>query len=138
MQRTLSIIKPDAVSRNLTGAVNKIIEASGLKIVAQKRLMLTEKQAGKFYEVHAGKPFYGDLIKFMTLGPVIVQVLEGENAVLRYRDVMGATNPANAEAGTLRKEFALSIDQNSVHGSDSEENARLEISFFFSAIEIDM
>lgn len=136
MERTLSIIKPDATRRNLTGAINEKIEKSGLRIIAQKRIQLTESQAGKFYEVHKERPFYGDLVSFMTSGPVVVQVLEGENAVAKYREVMGATNPANADPGTIRAEFAESIEANSVHGSDSQDNAAIEIAFFFSGIEI--
>lgn len=136
VQHTLSIIKPDATRRNLTGAINATIEKSGLRIVAQKRIALTTEQAQKFYAVHAERPFYNDLVKFMTSGPVVVQVLEGENAVLKYREVMGATNPANADAGTIRAEFAESIEANSVHGSDSDENAAIEVSFFFSQCEI--
>ena len=135
-QKTLSIIKPDATSRNLTGKINSIIEKSGLKIVAQKRIKLTNETAGRFYEVHKNRPFYKDLISFMISGPVIVQVLEGDNAVSSYRKVMGATNPDEAEIGTIRKEFAINIEENSVHGSDSLENAKKEISFFFSDIEI--
>lgn len=135
-QRTLSIIKPDATRRNLTGAINATIEKSGLHIVAQKRLHLTEEQAGQFYAVHKERPFYKDLVTFMTSGPVVVQVLEGEDAITKYREVMGATNPANADPGTIRAEFAESIEANSVHGSDSEENAVHEIDFFFSDIEI--
>ena len=136
IEQTLSIIKPDATSRNKTGQVNSIIENSGLKIIGQKRIKLTEETAGKFYEVHKERPFFQDLVSFMVSGPVIVQVLQGENAVALYRKVMGATNPQEAEVGTIRKEFALSIEANSVHGSDSVENARKEISFFFSDIEI--
>lgn len=135
-ERTLSIIKPDATRRNLTGAINAKFEAKGLRIVAQKRLHLTEDMAGKFYEVHKERPFYKDLVKFMTSGPVVVQVLEGENAVSKNREIMGATNPANADPGTIRKEFAESIEANSVHGSDSPENAAREISFFFAETEI--
>jgi nucleoside-diphosphate kinase len=135
-QRTLSIIKPDATRRNLTGAINNTIEKAGLKIIAQKRMHLTEDQAKKFYEVHKERPFYSDLVKFMISGPVVVQVLESDNAVTKYRDVMGATNPANAADGTIRKQFAESIEANSVHGSDSAENAAKEVSFFFSEIEI--
>lgn len=135
-QRTLSIIKPDATRRNLTGAINNTIETAGLKIIAQKRMHLTEDQAKKFYEVHKERPFYNDLVKFMISGPVVVQVLESDNAVTKYRDVMGATNPANAADGTIRKQFAESIEANSVHGSDSAENAAKEVSFFFSEIEI--
>ena len=132
----MSIIKPDATSRNITGQVNSIIEKSGLKIIGQKRIKLTKETAGKFYEVHKERPFFQDLVSFMVSGPVIVQVLQGENAVALYRKVMGATNPQEAEAGTIRKEFALSIEANSVHGSDSIENAKKEISFFFSETEI--
>ena len=134
--RTLSIVKPDATRRNLTGAVNAKLEAAGLRIVAQKRLWLTRAQAEAFYAVHAQRPFYNDLCTFMTSGPVVVQVLEGEDAVTRNRDTMGATNPANAAPGTIRKEFAESIEANSVHGSDSAENAAVEIAFFFSGLEI--
>ena len=135
-ERTLSIIKPDATRRNLTGKVNAKFEEAGLRIVAQRRVHLSSDQAGKFYAVHKERPFYNDLVKFMTSGPVVVQVLEGENAVAKNREVMGATNPANAAAGTIRKEFAESIEANSVHGSDSAENARNEIAFFFSEIDI--
>lgn len=135
-QRTLSIIKPDATRRNLTGAINNVIEKAGLSIIAQKRMHLTTEQAQKFYEVHRERPFYNDLVSFMISGPVVVQVLESDSAVTKYREVMGATNPANAEPGTIRKEFAESIEANSVHGSDSEDNAQREISFFFSEIEI--
>ena len=135
-EQTLSIIKPDATSRNITGQVNSIIEKSGLKIIGQKRIKLTKETAGKFYEVHKERPFFKDLVSFMVSGPVIVQVLQGENAVALYRKVMGATNPQEAEVGTIRKEFALSIEANSVHGSDSIENAKKEISFFFSETEI--
>jgi nucleoside-diphosphate kinase len=134
--RTLSIIKPDATRRNLTGAINAKFEAAGLRIVAQRRIHLTKGQAGKFYEVHKDRPFYGELCDFMASEPVVVQVLEGENAVAKNREVMGATNPANADEGTVRKEFALSIGENSVHGSDSEENAAIEIAFFFAGIDI--
>ncbi len=136
VQRTLSIIKPDATRRNLTGAINQRFEEKGLKIVAQKRTHLTEAQAKAFYEVHKERPFYGELVSFMISGPVVVQVLEGDNAVLKNRDIMGATNPADAAAGTIRKDFAESIEANSVHGSDSEANAKREISFFFSETEI--
>ena len=135
-ERTFSILKPDATRRNLTGKINAVIEASGLRIIAQKRVQLSKAQAEKFYEVHAARPFYNDLVSFMTSGPVVVQVLEGESAITKYRDVMGATNPANAAAGTIRKEFAESIEANSVHGSDSTENAKVEIEFFFSGIEL--
>ena len=136
IEQTLSIIKPDATSRNITGQVNSIIEKSGLKIIGQKRIKLTKETAGKFYEVHKERPFFQDLVSFMVSGPVIVQVLQGENAVSLYRKIMGATNPQEAEVGTIRKEFALSIEANSVHGSDSIENAKKEISFFFSETEI--
>ena len=135
-QRTFSIIKPDATERNLTGAVNAVIEKAGLRIVAQKRIQMTRKQAETFYGVHKDRPFFGELVDFMTSGPVVVQVLEGENAIQRYRDVMGATNPANAAPGTIRKEFAESIEANSAHGSDSAENAAIEIAYFFAGIEI--
>ncbi len=135
-ERTLSIIKPDATRRNLTGKINARFEDAGLRIVAQKRLQLSKQQAEKFYEVHAARPFYGELVAFMISGPVVVQVLEGDNAVARNRDIMGATNPANAAAGTIRKDFAESIEANSVHGSDSAENAAREIAFFFAETEI--
>ena len=135
-ERTFSIIKPDATRRNLTGAINAVIEAAGLRIVAQRRVQLTEAQAKTFYEVHAERPFYGELVEQMTAEPVVVQVLEGENAVLKYREVMGATNPDNADEGTIRKLFALSIGENSVHGSDSEENAAIEIAQFFTDADI--
>ncbi len=135
-QRTLSIIKPDATRRNLTGEVNARIENAGLRIIAQKRLNMTREMAEKFYEVHKERAFYNDLCAFMTSGPVVVQVLEGENAVEKYRTVMGATNPANADEGTIRKDFAESIEANTVHGSDSAENAATEIAFFFGEIEI--
>jgi nucleoside-diphosphate kinase len=135
-ERTLSIIKPDATRRNLTGKINARIEEAGLRIVAQKRLWLSRAQAEKFYEVHKERPFYNDLCTFMTSGPVVVQVLEGENAVAKYREVMGATNPANAAPGTIRKDFAESIEANSVHGSDSADNAKIESAFFFSGIEM--
>jgi nucleoside-diphosphate kinase len=135
-ERTLSILKPDATRRNLTGKINAKFEEAGLRIVAQRRLHLSADQAGKFYAVHKERPFYNDLCKFMTSGPVVVQVLEGENAVAKNREVMGATNPANADAGTIRKEFAESIEANSVHGSDSAENAKNEIAFFFSESDI--
>jgi len=135
-ERTFSIIKPDATKRNLTGAINAVIEESGLRIVAQKRVWLSEGQAEGFYAVHKERPFFRDLVTFMISGPVVVQVLEGDNAVTRYRDVMGATNPANAAEGTIRKRFAESIEANSVHGSDSQENAAREIEFFFTDQEI--
>lgn len=134
--RTFSIIKPDATERNLTGAINKVIEAGGLRIVAQRRIQMTQAQAERFYEVHKERPFFGELVEFMTSAPVVVQVLEGENAVPRYRDVMGATNPEEAADGTIRKLFAKSIGENSAHGSDSDENAALEIAQFFSEAEI--
>jgi len=136
IQRTFSIIKPDATRRNLTGKINAMLEDAGLRIVAQKRVMLTREQAEGFYAVHKERPFFNDLCTFMTSGPVVVQVLEGENAVARNREVMGATNPENADEGTIRKTFAESIEANSVHGSDSPENAAIEIAYFFSAIEI--
>lgn len=134
--RTLSIIKPDATKRNITGSINSYIEKTGLKIVAQKRIQLTQAQAESFYGVHKARPFFGELVETMTAGPVVVQVLEGENAVLKHREIMGATNPKEAADGTIRKDFALSIGENSVHGSDSEENAKIEIAFFFSECEI--
>lgn len=134
--RTFSIIKPDATRRNLTGAVNAMIEAAGLRIVAQKRLHLTKAQAEGFYAVHRERGFFGELVNFMISGPVVVQVLEGEDAVPAYRAIMGATNPANADAGTIRKELAESIEANTVHGSDSEENAAIEIAYFFAQTEI--
>ena len=136
VERTLSIIKPDATARNQTGAVNALIEKAGLRIIAQKRVRWTEAQAQKFYEVHKARPFYGDLVRFMTSGPIVVQVLEGENAIKTYRDVMGATDPAKAAAGTIRKELAESIERNSVHGSDSVENAAIEIALNFKPDEI--
>ena len=136
MIRTLSIIKPDATRRNITGKVNTIIEASGLRIVAQKRVWLTKGQAEQFYGVHSQRPFFNDLVTFMISGPVVVQVLEGKDAVNVYRNIMGATNPENAEAGTIRKELAVNIEENTVHGSDSEENAANEIAFFFAGTEI--
>ena len=136
MQRTFSIIKPDATKRNITGSINKIIEENNLRIIAQKRIHLTNEQAESFYDVHKEKPFFKDLIEYMTSEPVIVQVLEGENAIIKYRDVMGATNPDNAKEGTIRKIHALNVQENSVHGSDSEENAIKEIDFFFDLKEI--
>ena len=136
VERTLSIIKPDATKRNLTGLINAKLENAGLKIIAQKRLQLTRSMAEKFYEIHKDRPFFNDLVDFMISGPVVVQVLEGDNAVKLNRDVMGATNPDDAEEGTIRKEFAESIEANSVHGSDSLENAQNEISFFFANIEL--
>ncbi|MEL6478413.1 MAG: nucleoside-diphosphate kinase [Pseudomonadota bacterium] len=134
--RTFSIIKPDATNRNLTGKINALLEEAGLRIVAQKRLHLTKEQAGKFYEVHKERPFYDELCTFMASAPIVAQVLEGEDAVATNRKVMGATNPAEADEGTIRKAFALSIGENSVHGSDSEENAAIEIAFFFSGLEL--
>ena len=134
--RTFSIIKPDATRRNLTGAVTKMLEDAGLRVVASKRIHLTREQAEGFYAVHKERGFFGELCDFMTSGPVVVQVLEGEDAVKRNRDIMGATNPANADAGTIRKELAESIEANSVHGSDSDENAKIEIDFFFKPEEI--
>jgi nucleoside-diphosphate kinase len=136
IERTLSIIKPDATRRNLTGVINDRFERHGLRIVAQKRLCLTERQAELFYEVHAERPFYRGLVTFMTSGPIVVQVLEGEGAISLNREIMGATNPVNAAPGSIRKDFAESIEANSVHGSDSLETAAREIAFFFSAIEI--
>ena len=136
MQKTFSIIKPDAVKRNLIGHINQMIESSDLKILASKKMYLTKKQAEIFYEVHKERPFFSSLVEYMTSGPVQVQVLEGEDAVTKYRKIMGATNPAEAEEGTIRKLHAESIEANSVHGSDSEENAIIEISFFFSGSEL--
>tara|TARA_B100001057_G_scaffold191446_1_gene192379 strand:+ start:2638 stop:3057 length:420 start_codon:yes stop_codon:yes gene_type:complete len=136
MNRTFSIIKPDATKRNITGSINKIIEDNGLRIVAQKRIKLSKEKAEGFYSVHNDKPFFSDLIEYMTSGPVIVQVLEGDNAVEKYRKIMGATNPENAEDGTIRKKLALNIQENSVHGSDSNQNAELEINYFFEEKEI--
>ena len=134
--RTFSIIKPDATRRNLTGAVTKMLEEAGLRVVASKRIQMTREQAEGFYAVHKERPFFGELVDFMISGPVVVQVLEGEDAVKRNRDVMGATNPADADEGTIRKTYAESIEANSVHGSDSEENAKIEIDFFFNEDEI--
>ena len=136
IQQTLSIIKPDATKRNIVGKILSKFESSGLKIIAQKKIQLTKNQAQEFYKVHEERPFYHDLVRFMISGPVIVQVLEGNDAVAKNRDVMGATNPEDAKDGTIRKEFAESLEANSVHGSDSIENANIEISFFFSKIEI--
>ncbi len=135
-ERTFSIIKPDATKRNLTGKVNAVIEDAGLRIVAQKRIRMSRAQAEKFYDVHAARPFFGELVDFMMSAPVVVQVLEGPNAVAKYREVMGATNPADAAPGTIRKLFAESVGENSVHGSDSQENAKLEIAQFFTDDEI--
>ncbi|MFN7056577.1 nucleoside-diphosphate kinase [Hyphomonas sp.] len=136
VQRTFSIIKPDATERNLTGAINAVIEKAGLRIVGQRRIQMTRGQAERFYSVHSARPFFGELVDFMTSGPVVVQVLEGEDAVAKYREVMGATNPADAADGTIRKLFAKSIGENSVHGSDSAENAAIEIAQFFSEADI--
>jgi nucleoside-diphosphate kinase len=136
VQRTFSIIKPDATERNLTGGVNAVIEAAGLRIVAQKRIRMTRQQAETFYAVHKERPFFGELVDFMISGPVVVQVLEGDNAILRYREVMGATNPENAAEGTIRKKFAKSVGENSVHGSDAVETAAQEIAQFFAGNEI--
>ena len=136
MKRTFSIIKPDATKRNITGSINKIIENNNLVIIAQKRTKLSKEKAEGFYSIHKDKPFFNDLIEYMTSGPVIVQVLQGENAVENYRRIMGATNPENAENGTIRKEYALNIQENSVHGSDSDANAKIEINYFFEESEI--
>jgi nucleoside-diphosphate kinase len=136
LEQTFSILKPDATKRNLTGAVNAVIEKAGLRIVAQKRILMTRKEAETFYGIHRERPFFGELVEFMTSGPVVVQVLQGENAVAKYREVMGATNPANADEGTIRKQFAQSVGENTVHGSDSAENAKIEIAQFFSGNEI--
>ena len=136
VERTFSIIKPDATARNLTGKIIAKLEDAGLRVIAQKRVRWTKAQAEKFYEVHKERPFYGELVAFMTSGPIVIQVLEGENAVARNREVMGATNPANAEPGTIRKEFAENIERNSVHGSDSAENAAIEIALNFTKDEI--
>ena len=135
-ERTFSILKPDATERNLTGAVNKVIEDAGLRIVGQRRIRMSREQAEQFYGVHRERPFFGELVEFMTSGPVVVQVLEGEGAVARYREVMGATNPAQADEGTIRKLFARSVGENTVHGSDSAENARTEIAQFFTDDQI--
>jgi len=135
-ERTFSIIKPDATKRNLTGKINAVIEDAGLRIVGQKRIRMSRQQAEKFYEVHKERPFYGELVEFMTSGPVVVQVLEGEGAVAKYREVMGATNPEQAAPGTIRKLYANNVGENSVHGSDSQDNARIEIAQFFSDGEI--
>ena len=136
LERTFSILKPDATERNLTGAINAMIEKAGLRIVGQKRVRITKEQAQRFYGVHKERPFFGELVDFMTSGPVVVQVLEGENAIAKYREVMGATDPAKAAEGTVRKVHAKSIGENSVHGSDSPDNARIEIAQFFSENEI--
>lgn len=136
LQKTFSIIKPDATNRNLTGAINAKFEAAGLRIVAQRRIHMTKAQAEEFYGVHKERPFFGELVEFMTSAPVVVQVLEGQDAVAQNREIMGATNPSEAAEGTIRKEFALSIGENSVHGSDSEENAKIEIAQFFTEDQI--
>jgi|TARA_B110000444_G_C18724082_1_gene539945 nucleoside-diphosphate kinase len=138
IQRTLSIIKPDATKRNITGKIIQKFEDGGLSIIAQKRILLTQDQAEGFYSVHKERPFYNDLVSFMTSGPVVVQVLEGENAIQKNREIMGATNPEEAKEGTIRAEYALNIEANSVHGSDSEDNAVTEISFFFDTNEINI
>ena len=136
MSRTFSIIKPDATKRNITGSINELIEKNGLRIIAQKRIKLTNDQAQQFYDIHNDKPFFSDLVEYMTSEPVVVQVLSSDNAVKKYREVMGATNPENASDGTIRKLFALNVQENSVHGSDSDENAEKEIKFFFTEKEI--
>ena len=136
MNRTFSINKPDATKRNITGAINKIIEENNLVIIAQRRIKLSKDKAEGFYSVHRDKPFFNDLIEYMTSGPVIIQVLEGDNAIENYRKIMGATNPENADKGTIREKYALNIQENSVHGSDSIENANIEISYFFEEKEI--
>lgn len=136
VERTLSILKPDATARNLTGEINAMIENAGLRIIAQKRIKLDQAKAEGFYAVHKERPFFKDLVKFMTSGPVVVQVLEGENAIARYREVMGATNPYNAAPGTIRRQYASNIEANSAHGSDSAENAKIEVAYFFKDEEI--
>ena len=136
VERTLSILKPDATRRNLTGAINQRFEESGLRIIGQRRLRLTTEMAQKFYAVHAERAFYGELCAYMTSGPIVAQVLEGENAVIRHREVMGATNPVNADEGTILKDFGESVEANSVHGSDSAENAAIEIAYFFAQTDI--
>ena len=136
MQKTLSIIKPDATKRNITGSINKVIEENGLRIVAQKRIKLSKDKAKAFYEIHKNKPFFNDLVDYMTSEPVIIQVLQAENAIELYREVMGATNPDNAKEGTIRKLFALNVQENSVHGSDSIENALKEIDFFLKIMKL--
>jgi nucleoside-diphosphate kinase len=136
IERTFSILKPDATERNLTGAINAVIEKAGLRIVAQKRILMSRREAETFYAVHKERPFFGELVDFMISAPVVVQVLEGEDAVLRYREIMGATNPESAAEGTIRKLYAKSIGENSVHGSDSSDNAKIEIAQFFSGNEI--
>ena len=135
-ERTFSILKPDATKRNLTGKINAVIEEAGLRIVAQRRIRMTQEEAEDFYDVHRERPFYGELVEFMMSAPVVVQVLEGDNAVAKYREVMGATNPEQADAGTIRKLFALSVGENSVHGSDSIDNAKIEIAQFFDEADI--
>ena len=135
-ERTFSIIKPDATERNLTGQINAVIEEAGLRIVAQRRIRMTKEEAEDFYEVHRERPFYGELVEMMTSGPVVVQVLEGADAVAKYRQIMGATNPAQADEGTIRKRFAKSVGENSVHGSDSPDNAKIEIAQFFDEADI--
>jgi nucleoside-diphosphate kinase len=135
-ERTFSILKPDATKRNLTGKINAVIEDAGLRIVAQRRIRMTQEEAEDFYDVHRERPFYGELVEFMTSGPVVVQVLEGANAVARYREIMGATNPKDAADGTIRKLFAQSVGENSVHGSDSVDNAKIEIAQFFDEADI--
>lgn len=136
MEETLSIIKPDATRRNITGSINKLIEDSGLKIIAQKRIQLSKSEAQKFYFIHNDKSFFNDLVDYMISGPIVVQILSGSNAIIQYRNIMGSTNPENAEEGTIRKNFAIDIQENSVHGSDSVENAQKEIEFFFNKSEI--
>ena len=136
IERTFSILKPDATARNLTGAINAVIEKAGLRIIAQKRIRMTRQQAETFYAVHRERPFFGELVEFMTSGPVVVQVLEGDNAIAKYREVMGATNPANAADGTIRKLYAKSTGENAVHGSDAPETAAQEIAQFFSGNEL--
>ncbi len=136
VEKTLSIIKPDAVKRDLTGKIIAMFEEKGLRVVAQKKIWLSKKQAGSFYDIHRDRPFFGELCEFMSSGPIVAQVLQGDNAIELNREIMGATNPEQAEAGTIRKEFALSMTENSAHGSDSPETAREEISFFFSGLEI--
>ena len=136
IERTFSIIKPDATERNLTGAVNAVIEKAGLRIVAQKRIRMTREQAETFYAVHKARPFFGELVDFMTSGPVVVQVLQGENAIAKYRDAMGATDPAKAAEGTIRKSFGSNVGENAVHGSDSEENGQIECAFFFAGMDL--
>ena len=136
IQQTFSIIKPDATRRNITGKINSVIEGAGLKVIAQKRIQMTRKMAEEFYGVHKERPFFNDLVEFMISGPVVVQVLEGENAIEEYRKIMGATNPENADEGTIRALFAESVEANSVHGSDSEENAVIEINYFFAQSDI--